>query len=97
MKPFALLALLLLVLPAAAQAELSRAERRMVQSVEQEQDRTVQLLQRLVDQNSGTLNLEGVAAVGANELNRSRGYGSGIAASTRRHQAGRSGSSAREG
>jgi glutamate carboxypeptidase len=64
MKPFALLALLLLVLPAAAQAELSRAERRMVQTVEQEQDRTVQLLQRMVDQNSGTLNLEGVAAVG---------------------------------
>ena len=64
MKPFALLALGLLFLPSAAQAELSRAERRMVQTVEQEQDRTVGLLQRLVDQNSGTLNLEGVAAVG---------------------------------
>ena len=65
MKPFALLFLGLLFLPSAAQAELSRAERRMVQTVEQEQDRTVGLLQRLVDQNSGTLNLEGVAAVGA--------------------------------
>jgi glutamate carboxypeptidase len=65
MKPFALLAPLLLLLPAAAQAELSRAERRMVQTVEQEQERTVELLQRMVDQNSGTLNLEGVAAVGA--------------------------------
>ena len=64
MKTFALLALLLLVLPAAALAELSPAERRITRTVEQEQERTVQLLERLVNQNSGTLNLEGVAAVG---------------------------------
>ena len=64
MKPFALLALLLLAVPAAASAELSPAERRITRTVEQEQERTVQLLERLVNQNSGTLNLEGVAAVG---------------------------------
>ena len=64
MKPFALLALLLLAVPAAAAAELSPAERRITRTVEQEQERTVGLLERLVNQNSGTLNLEGVAAVG---------------------------------
>ena len=64
MKPFALLALLLLTVPAAASAELSPAERRITRAVEQEQERTIELLERLVNQNSGTLNLEGVAAVG---------------------------------
>ena len=65
MKPFALPALLFLALSAVAQAELNPAERRMTQTVEQEAERTVQLLERTVNQNSGTLNLEGVAAVGA--------------------------------
>ena len=55
--------LLLLALPAAAQAELTSAERRMVQVVEQERERNVQLLERMVNQNSGTLNLAGVRAV----------------------------------
>ena len=64
MKPFALLPLLFLAVSASAQAELRPAERRIVQTVDQEQDRTVRLLERLVNQNSGTLNLEGVAAVG---------------------------------
>jgi glutamate carboxypeptidase len=65
MKPFAWLAFLLLTVPAAATAELSPAEQRISRTVEAEQERTIALLQRLVDQNSGTLNLEGVAAVGA--------------------------------
>ena len=65
MKPFAWLALLLLALPTASPAELSPAEQRISRTVEAERERTVQLLERLVNQNSGTLNLEGVAAVGA--------------------------------
>jgi glutamate carboxypeptidase len=64
MKPLAWLAFFLLALPAAAAAQLNRAEQRMAATVVQEQDRTVQLLERLVNQNSGTLNLAGVAAVG---------------------------------
>ena len=63
MKILAFLALLT-VLPAAAQAQLSPAEQRMSQVVEQETERSIALLERLINQNSGTLNLEGVAAVG---------------------------------
>ena len=67
MRPF--LSLLALVLafafaPAAAQARLSGAEKKMVQTVEREEDRTIALLERLVNQNSGSLNLAGVEAVG---------------------------------
>jgi len=64
MKRFALLFLLIPLSPAVALA-LNPAERRMAQTVEQEAERTVHLLERTVNQNSGTLNLEGVAAVGA--------------------------------
>lgn len=56
--------LLLLVLPAAAQAQPGRAERTMMQTVTQEHDRHIALLERMVNQNSGTLNLAGVRAVG---------------------------------
>jgi glutamate carboxypeptidase len=65
MKPFALFALLFLLVPAPAAAELTAAERRMSAVVEQESERSIALLERLVDQNSGTLNLAGVEAVGA--------------------------------
>jgi glutamate carboxypeptidase len=64
MKLIALFALLLVALPGAASAELVPAERRMAEVAEQEADRSVQLLERLVNQNSGTLNLAGVEAVG---------------------------------
>jgi glutamate carboxypeptidase len=64
MKPFALLALLSVGLAAPASAELTAAERRMSEIVEQESQRSVELLERLVNQNSGTLNLAGVEAVG---------------------------------
>ena len=64
MKPLSWLAFLLLVVPAAAAAQLSPSERRMGEVVDQENDRTVALLQRLVEQNSGTLNLAGVTRVG---------------------------------
>jgi glutamate carboxypeptidase len=64
MKPLSLLAFLLLALPAAAVAGLNPAERRMAEVAAQESSRSIQLLERLVNQNSGTLNFEGVAAVG---------------------------------
>jgi len=59
-----LLSLLLLALAVPAEARLSRDEQAMAAAVDREADRTVQLLERLVNRNSGTLNLEGVAAVG---------------------------------
>ena len=54
----------LLVVPAAAQAQLSAPERRMAEVATEEGDRTIALLERMVNRNSGTLNLEGVTAVG---------------------------------
>ena len=64
MKPLALLALASLALAGPVQAELTRAEQRIAAAVEQESDRSIALLERLVEQNSGTLNLAGVRAVG---------------------------------
>ena len=55
-------AALALTVPAAAQ--LSRAEQRMQQTVDAEQERTVAMLERWVNQNSGTMNFAGVDAVG---------------------------------
>ena len=64
-RPFtAFAAALALFASAPAAAELSRAERRMTATVDAEQERTVAMLARWVDQNSGTLNLAGVEAVG---------------------------------
>ncbi|HEX8481092.1 MAG TPA: M20/M25/M40 family metallo-hydrolase [Allosphingosinicella sp.] len=59
-----LLAISLAAAPAAAHAKLSAAEARIVRTVDQEQPRSVALLERLVNQNSGSLNLSGVEAVG---------------------------------
>ncbi|MDP2763503.1 MAG: M20/M25/M40 family metallo-hydrolase [Brevundimonas sp.] len=59
-----LTALLLLVLPGAALAQPSPAEVTMMRTVEREHDRHIALLERMVNQNSGTLNLEGVRVVG---------------------------------
>jgi glutamate carboxypeptidase len=59
---FLLLVLVLLAVP--AQAKLSPAEQRIVKTVDSEQARSVALLERLVNQNSGSLNLPGVEAVG---------------------------------
>lgn len=67
--------LLALLLPATAHAQLSVPERQAVTSlsaaerqalavIEQEADRHIALLERLVNQNSGTLNFAGVRAVG---------------------------------
>jgi glutamate carboxypeptidase len=59
----AFLAFALLAVPAPADARLRPEERRMVQAVDRETDRSIALLERLVNQNSGTLNLPGVTAV----------------------------------
>ena len=59
-----LLALFLILAPSLAQARLSREEQAMIASVDRETDRSIALLERMVNRNSGTLNLQGVAAVG---------------------------------
>ena len=46
-----------------AAAELSKPEQAMLKTVDSEQSRTVAFLQRMVDQNSGTMNIVGVEAV----------------------------------
>ena len=51
------------VLSAPAAAELSKPEQAMLKTVDAEQSRTVAFLQRIVDQNSGTMNIAGVEAV----------------------------------
>lgn len=55
--------LLAALLPAFAHAALAPAEQRIAAAVDADQARSVALLQRLVEQNSGTMNLEGVEAV----------------------------------
>jgi glutamate carboxypeptidase len=62
MKSIVLLASALLAASPAA-AALRPAEQRMVATVDAERDRTVSLLERWVDQNSGTMNRAGVSAV----------------------------------
>ena len=56
---------LALFVSAPAAAALSSAEQVMVRTVDAEQTRTTSMLQRWVDQNSGTMNLAGVQAVRA--------------------------------
>ena len=63
MKLLAALACLSLI-AAPASAALTPAEQRMVRTVDGEAERTIGLLERLVNQNSGSLNLAGVEAVG---------------------------------
>jgi glutamate carboxypeptidase len=63
--PFAALVALQLALAPAAAAKLSKAESGMAKTVAAEQARSLALLERLVNQNSGSLNLEGVEKVGA--------------------------------
>src|SRR5947209_384896 len=58
-----LLAALTFLMSAPATAPLSSPEQIMVRTVDAEQARTTAMLQRWVDQNSGTMNLAGVEAV----------------------------------
>jgi glutamate carboxypeptidase len=59
-----LVAFCVFALTAPAVAQLSPAEQRMQQAIDAEQDRTVAMLERWVNQNSGTMNFAGVEAVG---------------------------------
>ena len=52
-----------LAFSSAAEARLSAAEQRMIQVVDAEQQRTVDMLATWVNQNSGSLNIEGVTKV----------------------------------
>jgi glutamate carboxypeptidase len=52
-----------LILPSPASARLSRSEQVMMTTVDLEQQRTISMLERWVDQNSGTMNKAGVEAV----------------------------------
>src|SRR5688500_4637515 len=54
----------LALVPAPAAAQLSSAETRMARTVDVEQERTLGMLEKWVNQNSGSLNLEGVTKVG---------------------------------
>lgn len=54
---------MLALLAAPTEAALSPAEQSMIRTVDSEQARTLALLQRWVDQNSGTMNRSGVEAV----------------------------------
>jgi len=63
--PFAALIAFQLALAPTAQAKLGKAESAMAKTVTAEQDRNLALLEKLVNQNSGSLNLEGVEKVGA--------------------------------
>lgn len=55
---------LALAFSAPAYAQLNKAEAKMVATVDAEYERSVELLEKLVNQNSGTMNFEGVRKVG---------------------------------
>lgn len=63
MKSWLLAPLALLAFAAPAEARLSSAEQHMAETVDREQPRTLALLEKLVNQNSGSMNLAGVEAV----------------------------------
>lgn len=65
MLPMMLVSVLALLASAPAAAQLSPTESRMVASVEAGAEAKVALLERLVNENSGTMNLPGVTRVGA--------------------------------
>ena len=60
----ALCAAFALTLSAQASAQLTRPEQRMMVTVDAEQERTVAMLEKWVNQNSGTMNFAGVKAMG---------------------------------
>ena len=66
--PLAALIALQLALAPAAHAKLSQTESGMAKTVEAEGDRSLALLEKLVNQNSGSLNLEGVNAFAAHPM-----------------------------
>src|SRR5215216_3043738 len=63
-RHFTLALAALALVPTTALAKLSPAETRMTQTVDAEQVRTLAMLEKWVNQNSGSLNIEGVTKVG---------------------------------
>jgi len=63
-RNFSLALAALALAPAPALAKLTPTEARMVQTVDAEQERTLAMLEKWVNQNSGSLNIEGVTKVG---------------------------------
>ena len=63
-RSFSLALAALALIPSPAAAKLSPAETRMIQTVDAEQERTLAMLEKWVNQNSGSLNIEGVTKVG---------------------------------
>ncbi|MFC3712136.1 M20/M25/M40 family metallo-hydrolase [Sphingoaurantiacus capsulatus] len=63
MKTYLLLAAAAVALASPAHAALSSAEKKMVATVDAEAERSILFLEKLVNQNSGTLNIEGVTKV----------------------------------
>ena len=63
--PLAALAAVSLALSGPADAALSRAERAMIAAVDAEQQRTLAMLETWVNQNSGSLTIDGVTKLGA--------------------------------
>ena len=61
---FPLLFALAITAAAPAAADLSRPERAMIATVDAEQQRTLAMLEKWVNQNSGSLNIQGVTKVG---------------------------------
>src|SRR3546814_19537107 len=64
MKFLAFLSFLFVALPAAAQTGLGQDEQQIVQAVDADRERNIEILERLVNQNSGSLNHDGDEAVG---------------------------------
>jgi glutamate carboxypeptidase len=63
-RSFSLALAALALVPVPAAAKLSPVETRMIQTVDVEQERTLSMLEKWVNQNSGTLNSDGVRKVG---------------------------------
>src|SRR4026209_896305 len=61
---FSLALAALALVPTPALAQLSPTEARMMRTVGAEQSRTLAMLEKWVNQNSGSLNIEGVTKVG---------------------------------
>ncbi len=64
MKPILFAVLAAALVSAPVEAKLGAPEKKMIQIVERERERSIGLLEKLVNQNSGSLNLPGVEAVG---------------------------------
>ena len=63
-RTFSIALAALALLPAPAFAKLTPAETKMIRQVDAEQGRTLAMLEKWVNQNSGSLNLDGVTKVG---------------------------------